>query len=111
MADIPMENGRYGWLYPDGRFRESDWGTHAEEAQEIIREAGCGQEFARSTTLNEGDFLCFRGFCLIHNPGRGSHVTVTHVRPLTRKQREFLCTYFLNRGEKRLAERYLEEEY
>lgn len=111
MTQIPHSGETYGWLYPDGRFRESGWGTHSEAARKIIYESGCGSEYSCNGCMNEGDFLCLHGFCLVHNPGRGKNIAVTHIRPLTRKQREFLCDYFLRRGEARKAEEYLDEVY
>lgn len=111
MEKVHHGTAKYGWLYPDGRFRESAWGTHSAEAGEIIRETGCGREFYGCVCMNEGDFLCARGYCLIHNPGLGDRVAVTHTRPLTRKQREFLCNYFLKLGDVKDAEKFLEMEF
>lgn len=99
----------YGWLFPDGSFRESDWGTHGEEAEKIIIERGWSSEYYAGVS-NARDFLCSRGFCLIHNPGRWD-IRITHILPLTERQRDFLYAFFMDLGEKEKAEQYLREEF
>ena len=58
-----------------------------------------------------GDFLSSeKGYCLIHNPfGDGGYI-VTNTKPLTKKQREFLYAYFMDKGDRFKAEQFLEED-
>lgn len=102
----------FGWLSPMGTFIESDFGTHEETAEDIIDESDFRKEFNLWREVNRGrmgrDFLnVVKGYCLIHNPlGSGGYV-VSHTKPLTKKQREFLYTYFSDIGDSFKAEEYI----
>lgn len=104
----------FGWLSPTGVFTEGDFAEHEEVASEIVKEKGWGKEF-RTWDDESGevklrrDFLAdVKGYCLIHNPaGTGGYI-VSHSKPLTKKQKEFLYGYFIDIGDKFKAEQYLE---
>lgn len=110
----------YGWLAPDGTFTESPWGTHEESAMQIIDDKNhrWGHEYSawmedwKAKAPYEEHYMCrdflveAKGYCLIDSP----HLTgicVTHKKPLTKKQREFLYEYFYDKGDRAQAESYL----
>lgn len=102
----------FGWLSPTGAFLESDFGTHEEAAEDIIEESDFEKEFKLWREVNRGrmgrDFLnVVKGYCLIHNPSGSGGYIVSHTKPLTKKQREFLYTYFSDMGDSFKAEEYL----
>ena len=51
-----------------------------------------------------------KGYCLIHNPAMDGGYIVTHIKPHTKKQREFLYNYFAEMGNMARASMYLEED-
>ena len=97
---------RLGWLSPLGDFYETDWGKHGEEAECILQKIGLYASFSKQTVLNAGDYLSGRGYLLLHNPSR-KKLMITHLCPLSDKQRDFLYGYFYDLGEKAEAEKYL----
>ena len=123
-GDIPKPNQEkpkkesqpFGWLSPTGEFTEGDFGDHEEVAQQIVYEKHFEKEF---TSWCEGseqisylrrDFLSeVKGYALIHNPmGDGGYI-VSHQKPLTKKQKEFLYGYFSDMGDSFKAEQYLDD--
>lgn len=106
----------FGWLSPSGKFIEGDFGDHEEIALKIIDEGNFDNEYDewRVSKGNYGklarDFLCeIKGYCLIHNPsGYGGYI-VTNIKPLTKKQKDFLFSYFMEIGDTFKAEKYLED--
>lgn len=100
----------FGWLSPTGDFIESDWGLHTESAYEIIDNKGFEDEFCKSDYHTPNDFLCeVKGYCLIHNPSLDGGYIVTNIKPLTKKQKEFLYGYFADMGNTLRAELYLND--
>lgn len=99
-----------GWISPDGTFTPYDWGEHTTGAIEIIQSKGWYHEFCERSCSNERDFLCDKGYCLLHNPGR-KDISATHMRPLTRRQRDFLYDYFIQLGDHRKANHMLVKEF
>ena len=104
----------YGWLSPTGTFTEGDFGEHDAVARELIRKNGFWEEFRgwrseRQSTCR--DFLSeVKGYCLIHNPsGTGGYI-VSSVKPLTKKQRDFLYGYFMEIGDRFKAELFAATE-
>lgn len=104
----------YGWLSPTGVFIESPWGTHCESAEIIIKSNNFTKEFDIWTSAHiericsERDFLSeVKGYVLIHNPANDGGYIVSHLKPLTKKQREFLYQYFKDLGDTLKAEKYL----
>ena len=98
----------FGWLSPTGEFFEGDWGEHEGVALNIIRSKKFDYRFD-DLHYTTRDFLSeVKGYCLIHNPsGTGGYI-VSHVKPLTKKQKEFLYEYFMDLGDTLKAERYLD---
>lgn len=101
---------KLGWLTPDGRLIEADWGSHTTVAETIIDQAGWNHEFASLLCTNQRDFLCGKGYCLLHDPGKND-IQATHLRPLTKYQREYLFDYFEDLGDKKKARHYLVDEF
>ena len=106
-----------GWLSPTGVLTSSDWGTHLESAIDLIDKYDWSDEYEEwvgdryDDMCPENDFLCqVKGYVLIHNPSMDGGYVVTKVKPLTKKQREFLYDYFMALGNVGRAEMYLNEE-
>lgn len=102
----------FGWLSPEGVFTEGDFGEHEEVAYEIIEEKRMRSEYREWKTTDvrfARDFLVeVKGYCLIHNPtGTGGYI-VSNVKPLTKKQKDFLYGYFIDIGDRFKAEQYIE---
>lgn len=109
------ESQPFGWLSPAGDFTEGDFAEHEEVALQIVHDRGWETEFRSWDNENHGaklmrDFLAdVKGYCLIHNPcGTGGYI-VSHTKPLTKKQKEFLYGYFTDMGDRFKAEQYVEE--
>lgn len=106
----------YGWLSPAGEFMESPFGSHEESAERICESKGWRDEFFE-WQRNKEDGLCLlrdflaevKGYCLIHNPAGVGGYLVTQVKPLTKQQREFLYGYFADKGDRFMAEQYLDD--
>ena len=94
----------YGWLSPDGRFYPSEWGTHEQSAQKLCQ--GLIEEEVKPPYCDE---LTKRGWALIHNPSL-SNCVVTNNKPLTKKQKDFLYSYFKSIGMTSRAELYQNED-
>ena len=110
----------YGWLEPDGKFHEVEWGAHQEWAQNYIEkfypEQAEDDEVDMQTKCNvgligAGDFLVERGWVLLHNPSQGIAIpTKNPLKPYTKAQKEFLYDYFIERGCKDEANEIWKEE-
>ena len=106
----------FGWVSPTGEFTESPFGTHEESAEQIIKRKGFMDEYWEWRDSNKDvtenrlmrDFLSeVKGYCLIHNPfGDGGYI-VTNRKNLTKKQKEFLYEYFMDKGDRFKAEQYI----
>lgn len=115
---LPKTNSQeFGWLSPTGLFTESPFGQHEQSASEICINMGFVPEYEvwRKENCDTGfslkrDFLSKeKGYCLIHNPtGSGGYI-VTHLKPLTKKQKEFLYAYFMDMGDQFKAEQFLDD--
>ena len=105
------ESQPFGWLSPTGEFFEGDWGEHEGVAWDIIEKKKMHDEVRYNNDYCgiARDFLSeVKGYCLIHNPcGDGGYI-VSHIKPLTKKQKEFLYNYFMDLGDTLKAERYLD---
>ena len=104
----------FGWLSPTGDFTEGDWGEHEEVAEKIIQKKRFYEEFEEKEDeydyYTARDFLSeVKGYVLIHNPSNSGGYIVSHVKPLTKKQKEFLYGYFMDLGDKWKAEQYLND--
>lgn len=109
-----VDSQPFGWLSPTGEFTESDWGTHEEAAQEIIKEKLFEDEYEK--WISETNFRIYRdfliyekGYVLIHNPNLFGAYKVTYVKDLTKDQKDFLYSYFYDMGDRLRAERYLND--
>lgn len=99
----------FGWLSPTGEFFEGDWGEHEGIAYEIASKKNFHDEYCKSDCDGYREFLSeVKGYCLIHNPCADGGYIVSHVKPLTKKQKEFLYEYFMDLGDTLKAERYLD---
>lgn len=105
------ESQPFGWLSPTGEFTEGDWGEHEKVAHDIIKAKGLREEWRKNPFADTGrDFLSRRGYALIHNPtGLGGYI-VSHEKPLTKKQRDFLYGYFADMGDTLMANKYMEDQ-
>lgn len=106
--------GKFGWLSPTGEFVVSDWGEHEGSAFDTLCEKGFEDEYDEWDGHNElrlaRDFLCeVKGWILIHNPGMDGGYIVTNIKPMTKKQKEFLYDYFMAVGNDMRASMYIEE--
>jgi hypothetical protein len=100
----------FGWLSPTGEFTEGDFGEHEKAAWYIIKNKKFVSEFDSNGLHTARDFLSeIKGYVLIHNPFCDGGYIVSHVKPLTKKQKEFLYGYFMDLGDKWKAEQYLED--
>lgn len=109
----------FGWVSPAGEFTESPFGTHEESAEQIVEKKGFVDEYWEWRDSNKDitenrlmrDFLSeVKGYCLIHNPfGDGGYI-VTNTKNLTKKQKEFLYEYFMDKGDRFKAEQFIEED-
>ena len=107
--------GKFGWLSPIGEFTISDWGEHEGSAYDIIEDKRFMDEYddweGDGILRLARDFLSIvKGYVLIHNPSADGGYMVTHTKPITKKQREFLYQYFYDMGNRGRAEMYLNEE-
>ena len=110
------ENLGFGWLSPKGDFIESPFGRYEESAEKICEEKELKSGFRHwSNTHRHGRLALYRdflieekGYCLIHNPNGNGGYIVTYTKPLTKKQKEFLYEYFIDKGDRFKAEQYLE---
>lgn len=97
-----------------GEFTEGDFAEHEEAAERIIEKSGFGDEYEDWLMSNDEGVICrdflseVNGYCLIHNPaGYGGYI-VSNVKPLTKKQKEFLYGYFMDIGDKFKADQYMD---
>lgn len=109
-AEKPKKSSQpFGWLSPTGEFFEGDWGEHEEIAYEIASKKHFHDEYIASECDGYREFLSeIKGYCLIHNPCCDGGYIVSHVKPLTKKQKEFLYEYFMDLGDRLRAERYID---
>jgi hypothetical protein len=89
----------YGWLRPDGKFFPVEWGKHELWATKYI-----DKYYPNVKIYYSGDFLVQRGWILLHSPARmRPNVSVDDIQSATKRQKEFLYDYFLERNMNREA--------
>lgn len=106
--------GEFGWLDRLGNFTPSGWGEHTQSAERIIQHLGFEYEFKqwrkKQSNNSAGDYLCsVKGYALIHNPSADGGYIVTNIKPLTKKQKEFLYDYFTALGKGIRANMYIDD--
>lgn len=93
----------YGWLDPAGNFFEVSWGDHQTWAEEHIKGMPLWEELSLKERIwadGMGDVLMNHGWVLLHNPSHGpAFPTKKPGRRYTKRQAEFLYSYFLERNE------------
>lgn len=102
----------FGWLSPTGEFTEGDWGEHEQVAFEIIQKKGLEDDWDKNHReyISARDFLSgAKGYALIHNPSGFGGYIVSHEKPLTKKQKDFLYGYFSDMGDSLMANTYMED--
>lgn len=112
--DPPKKKSQpFGWLSPTGEFTEGDFAEHEQVAFEIIQKKGLQEDWDNNHRECDSarDFLSgAKGYVLIHNPtGLGGYI-VSHEKPLTKRQRDFLYGYFIDMGDSFMANKYVAEE-
>lgn len=117
-AEQKRQEKEFGWLSPMGDFTESPFGGHEESAKQICGEKGFNEQYwewrkrqkdGTRETLRRDFISSEKGYCLIHNPSGDGGYLVTHRKPLTRKQKNFLYGYFMDMGDRFIAEQYIED--
>ncbi len=104
----------YGWLSPDGRFFGVEWGDHQNWAQEYIEkyfpeltddpEIDMQTKMMSPGLIGAGDWLVEHGWVLLHNPMQGlAYPTSNPARKMTKQQKEFLYTYYIERNHSKEA--------
>jgi hypothetical protein len=93
---LPSEIPNYGWLKPNGDYFGVSWGKHEVWAFEYIREHFKNNMLA-GISESSGDFLMKKGWVLLHSPAQTVPV-ITHTKALTKRQKEFLSGYFMQKG-------------
>jgi hypothetical protein len=92
--------GDFGWLRPDGKFFEVEWGKHESWAIEYVE-----KHYRNKNICYAGDFLKEHNWLLFHSPGGGSDANMSDddIQSATKRQKEFLYDYFLQRNRQREA--------
>lgn len=100
----------YGWLEPDGTYHPVEWGHHSDWAREYADEHYPFKDYAymywKTDAKGErhhyvcGDFLVYvLGWVLLDNPMQGiASPKYDKTRGLSKKQKEFLFDYYVDRG-------------
>lgn len=111
--DPPKKTSQpFGWLSPSGEFTEGDWGEHEQVAFEIIQKKKLENDWDENhrAYYSARDYLSgAKGYALIHNPAGFGGYIVSHEKPLTKKQKDFLYGYFIDMGDSLMANKYMEE--
>jgi hypothetical protein len=92
--------GDFGWLRPDGKFFDVDWGKHESWAIEYVE-----KHYPDRNISYAGDFLKEHNWLLFHSPGGGNYVNIPtdDIQSATKRQKEFLYDYFMKRNRQREA--------
>ena len=97
----------FGWLNPSGKFFGCNWGEHESQAMERLEEY---YPDVPTGPFDEGyyagDYLVKKGWLLLHNPSDPGGFAVIRdddIQSATKRQKEFLWDYFLERGMEKRA--------
>lgn len=108
-----VEYQPWGWLSPTGEFSKGDFGDHEQVAYDIMRAKGWEDEFdnwdGRVVGLGRDFLTGVKGYVLLHNPTGMPYTIVSHEKPLTKAQKEFLYDYFMKEGDKARANSFFED--
>jgi hypothetical protein len=99
----------YGWLSPEGKFYEVNWGHHPGWAMEYVNEHFPDVDDS-SLFFHHDDFLRKQGWILLHDPSGRGVIIEEGDRPKTKQQKEFLYDYFMKRGDESEANELWEKE-
>lgn len=114
-----LEPTKFGFVTPDGKFIQSDWGTHEKSATEIIDENGWYPDYLSKRKENPNsvyysvDYLVKeKGYVLLHNPMGGAfgRAIIQAGNRITKRQREFLYDYYMEAGDPDEANSFFNEE-
>lgn len=104
LKDKDCDFKHYGWLAPDGSYVRADFGDHEQAALKIIDEHDWHQDYYSKDDRPcdiylAGDYLVKeRGYALLHNPYGYGYTKLSSPDRLTKRQKEFLYSYFLYEG-------------
>lgn len=101
-----LKYAQYGWLSPSGEYYPAEWCEHTLKAEEIA------EKIYKVEPEKPRDFLCAKGWVLLHNPSQGiAQVTTLGLREhhLSKRQKEFLYDYYSERHLFEYANQYAEQ--
>ena len=97
----------YGWLSPEGKFYAVDWAKHEEWANEYCQKYKIENE---NFLTSSGDKLIKRGWILLHSTTQEkARINDQCLKPYTKRQKEFLYDYFMERDRTAEANELWEE--
>lgn len=111
---VHEDNQEYGWLAPDGKFYQVEFGNHqawaAEYLLNLYRDGQLSYDEAKlEGNKNAGDVLADMGWMLIHNPtGTSIEITRNESKRISKAQKDFLYDFCLNHGMSKRAKELLE---
>lgn len=112
----------YGWLEPDGTWHPVPWGSHSKWAGEWLQENMPYRDHPEiyfrqmkdgsKRHISGGDVLVYSlGWILIDSPHQGKgYPTRDDSRRMPKAQKEFLYSYYIERGRNEEANRLYDEE-
>lgn len=116
------ETGDYGWIEPDGTFHEVEYAHHEEFAEKYIRENMSHEEWIIAGTHVKGnfnsnqlfitfsDYLVEKGWVLLDSPHGGIAEPMKNpAKPYTKRQRDFLYGYYIDRKQTERANRIMQD--
>ena len=104
----------YGWLSPDGKFYQVDFGGHESWAHNYLLDehADTFDDYAKYVVPDRKypsyvDCLLYYQWILLHNPSMGyAYVTRNEFKQVTEKQKEFLYAYYMAHNNTTEAEKW-----
>lgn len=107
--EMAKYSNNYGWLSPLGQFYPVEWGCHTDWAYKYL---DSHPEVETKCRFSEaGDYLTSLGWILLHSPMQGeAFVTMDGLKRPTKKQRDFLYEYYTRRGNRKEAERWVNDD-
>lgn len=114
--EVELKYEDYGWLSPDGKYYDSGWATHQDKAADLLMELEWTKDYLEARrseyNLTAGDYLSkYKNFVLVDSPSQGiPYPRILEGKKLTKKQREFLYDFYMERNLVSLAYKYFNEE-